>query len=372
MNLYTKAVTGFLTLLSLGTTTPAFAMNANDIKINVDGVWSFVHDPGQIGYTSYKTDGKPASNYYDSYARITMKGKFDENFSFQTRLHSGYYDVGDSLSAGPTKDKNGDLKYESTSTYFDQAFISYRKPDSQFRITAGMQGMYMGQGLVWDATGNFDGISAHYGDWWKHGNTVNIYYGDRKTGESVKAIDVTSWVSPKIQLSAMYVNFTANGNPYYNTPMYYNVPGTKGPIAGIPTITGYNTANDKIFALGTQVKMGPVTLVAEKSHNTKEKKSDLANGYYAEAYTGPTADFTSGLPLEKVGTSVTALTYQDIGKYSVEFPEPSLFQGKKGASITYGQVLAKGLAGDIQLAAMENKDTHKNSKLVKAELAFKF
>ena len=85
---------------------------------------------------------------------------------------------------------------------------------------------------------------------------------------------------------------------------------------------------------------------------------------------------TSGLPLQKPGTSVWSLKYQDIGANSTVAHNLTFIDNVRGFRLTYGHTFRKGLAGDIAWGRYKEKFTKqsKNSwdNIIVGEVSFKF
>ena len=111
-----------------------------------------------------------------------------------------------------------------------------------------------------------------------------------------------------------------------------------------------------------------------------DNTTSARTGWYVEAFTGPTSDMTSGLPLEKVGTEVWSLKYQDIGANAVDSHNTTFFDDAKGWRLDYGKVIRKGISADIAVARMKDKggndyNDKNNGKwktAIVGEIAYKF
>lgn len=360
MNRYIKKTVLLLAVMSLGlTTTPASAA-VTDFRIGVDGVWSYVHDPDQLNYLDGKTvNGGHADRYYNSYTRVKLYGRIDPNFTFTTRIHSGYFCNGDNISTYPSskynsKDRTAYLTDTGNNPFFDQAYFTYRNRKSNFRMKVGMQGAYLGQGMVYDASGKLQGFGLQFGDYRDHTTSYQVYYGNRQGGEAFKAVDVSTWITPKLNLTGTFVGYrgTTRSNKEYN---------------------------NRIYSYGTQYKIDKnLTFAAEKSRNVNGTDgANVDSGYYMQVYTGPTSDFADGLARQKVGTDATVLTYQNIGQYSVVQPIYGMPKGEKGWRIGYGKVIAKGIAASIEYADMQSKPTSpkykpQDAKMTKFQISYCF
>jgi|GEM_PF-3499038 hypothetical protein len=333
------------------------------LKILCDGVISYYNNPDRIDtYGPKLNNGTPADTYWDNYTRLRFDYKIDSHLSFTARLHGGYDAVS---NEAPNTNK--------TNAGWDQAFMLYRDKQSNMSYKVGKQGQYMGQGMVFDSTGNWTGVNIAYGDWTQPTN-IQFCYWDSNSGNPLKAIDISQNVLPNVALSATYLDLRGASS----TTVSYIDPFNTVTVNGIkyPVVSTYQQDNgtwsDKIISLGARAKIHGATVLGERAHNNSSSGPD-STGYYAEVYTGPTNDMTSGLPFEKVGTEVVSLRYQDIGKSSVYAPVPGMYAGFKGWRVNYGRVLTKGVSADIAFSHMQQKNdpTSQNRNLVVGEIAFK-
>ena len=173
--------------------------------------------------------------------------------------------------------KNGNSKQ----AYFDQSYVQFKDKKANTTYLVGKKGAYLGQGMTYNSSGNLTGAQVSFGNWYDP-TCLQLIYGDRDNGDRVLAANFTHDIVKNVQLSALYLDVKSE----YASNKYNNY---------------------HIWSLGTETKLPEVTLVGEYAHNTStdmraaDAVSGARKGWYIEAYTGPTSDMTSGLPLQKVG-----------------------------------------------------------------------
>lgn len=287
-------------------------------------------------------------NYWNSYTRLQLDYFVDKDTKVTARLHSNFDSVGEYA-------KNSNEK----GSYFDQAYVQQKFRKANITGILGKKGAYLGQGMVYNASGNLTGAQVSFGNWYDP-QCLQIVYGDREGGDRVLAFNATKDVVKNWQMSVLYLNV----NSEYKANQYNKF---------------------RIWSVGSKVKTPGVTIVGEYAHNTSDKmrpgddSSAARKGWYVEAYTGPTSDMTSGLPLQKPGTQVWSLKYQDLGKGAQYVHNPTFIDDARGFKLTYGYVIKKGISTDLSIARVKDKgmSTYKdpaNGKWktqVIAELAFK-
>lgn len=336
----------------------ASAEISDNFKLEVNGVISNVMDKDNAGgYTAqdnYKIDpatGKKEykKSYWNNYTRVVMTYFVDKDTKFTARLHSDFDGVAD-------YSKNGNSKQ----AYFDQSYVQFKDKKANTTYLVGKKGAYLGQGMTYNSSGNLTGAQVSFGNWYDP-TCLQLIYGDRDNGDRVLAANFTHDIVKNVQLSALYLDVKSE----YASNKYNNY---------------------HIWSLGTETKLPEVTLVGEYAHNTStdmraaDAVSGARKGWYIEAYTGPTSDMTSGLPLQKVGTQVWSLKYQDLGKGAQYVHNPTFIDDARGWKLTYGRVLKRGLSADISVARMQDKGLStyndpangKWKNQVIAELAYKF
>ena len=336
----------------------ASAEISDNFKLEVNGVISNAMDKDNAGgyaaQDNYKVDpatGKKEykSNYWSNYTRVVMTYFVDKDTKFTARLHSDFDGVADYSS-------NTNSKH----AYFDQSYLQLKDKKANTTYLVGKKGAYLGQGMTYNSSGNLTGAQVSFGNWYDP-TCLQLIYGDRDNGDRVLAAIFTHDIVKDVQLSALYLD-------------------VKSEYAS----SKYNKYH--IWSLGTKAKMPGLTVVGEYAHNTstdmrsEDASSAARKGWYVELYTGPTSDMTSGLPLEKVGTQVWSLKYQDLGKGAQYVHNPTFIDDARGWKLTYGRVLKRGLSADISVARMQDKGLStyhdpangKWKNQVIAELAYKF
>ncbi|WP_196594172.1 hypothetical protein [Pectinatus sottacetonis] len=328
------------------------AMAPKDLKITLDGVESYYSDPDTLNTYAPPSvfKDRKTKNYFDNYTRLGIKYKIDDTNYIVTRIHSGYDEEG---NAAPNTNDNG--------AYFDQAYLKHIDRKNNMTYIIGKTGAYLGQGMVYNSSGNLNGGSITYGAYWKP-TCISAYYGNKNGGQTLKALNIDKEVAPNIRATATYIN--------------YKIPISK--------INNYVT--DNIYDIGINAKLHNVTLVSEYAYNSKTEPvktpymGDKYKGYYVELYTGPTTDMTGEMPLQKIGTQVFSLRYQNIGDYSSISPTVGFYPGYKGWRFDFGRTIAKGISADIAYYRMQKKGPEyntnfvsgKNKNLIVGEIAYKF
>ena len=372
MALLAGATTG---LYTIAPPQEASAEISDKFRMEINGYQQYVVDNDGVGFKYYDSNGKRKSNYWSNQTRLVISYHLDKNVKMQARLHNNYDNVGDFM-----KNQN------DTGAFFDQTFLEIKDPVAKTTYTIGKKGAYMGQGMVYNSTGNLTGVAVQVGDWWAP-NNIAVYYGDRKNGDRIKAVNGHVGLGKKVDFSVLYLDAVKSRS--YFTPYTdvntkgktYHKVGSSRVYDNTRAYTNYALNGEgtyrklHILSYGTKVKFPEVTLVGEYSHNLNGEglDHDTLKGWYAELYTGPTTDMTSGLPLCKPGTNVWSLKYQDIGKNSVYTHNPTFVDDMKGWRLTYGHTFRKGLSTDIAWGHYERKSTgEKNRDIYVAELAYKF
>jgi len=390
----------------------ASAEISDKFRLELNGVYGYRHDPhGILGYAPNDKNGRQKDNYWNNYTRVVLSYNIDKNVSFHTRLHSGYDAYSDYV-------KNTNEK----GTFFDQTYMQLKMPKAAkvpMTLVVGKKGGYMGQGMVFNSTGNLTGGQLSFGNWWEPTNAT-IYYGDRESGDRLMALDADLGIAKNLQLSFLYAydkasasSASTNSNSYIQLTKsdlaklddYYNKRYEKDIKKGMSeeaakkdaadyayqkvdvkngkTSTSYKNRDkyyrNEIISFGMKAKTPGITFQGEYAHNLNGASSNIdaaRKGWYVEAFTGPTSDMTSGLPVCKPGTNVWSVKYQDLGKRATISHNPTFVDDYKGWRITYGHTFKKGLAADISVGRMKDKgsdgyDKGKWSNLVVAEMSFK-
>lgn len=356
----------------------ASAEISDKFRMEVNGYRSYNHDSDCVGYTYVDKNGRHKDNYWSGYTRLVLTYNVDKNTTFRTRLHSDYENVGDFLEAQNT---NG--------AYFDQAYLELKDRPAKMTYTLGKKGAYMGQGMVYNSSGNLTGAAVQLGNWWEP-NNVAIYYGDRKNGDRIKAINASLGVAKDAKISVVYLDATKSTSYTNVIPTTFNTAGKDYDVVeGTSTrvyeagrvydnlrVNGRDTyRRNQILSFGTNIKLPGVTVVGEYARNLSGEIATNNNlkGWYVELYTGPTSDMTSGLPVQKPGTNVWSLKYQDIGTRATYVHNTTFVDGMKGWRLNYGHTFKKGISADIAWGRYQDKATkEKNKDIVVAEVCYKF
>lgn len=155
--------------LMMGATVGAQAIDTNNaeayvsdkFRLEVNGVYSYFHDPAGDYYTKFNTmvvgnkasapndnstikknnknDAKHIQNGWNNYTRVVFRYDVDKNTKFFARLHSGY----DMYADG--------YKYDKNSSYFDQGYFTFKDPVANVTYLIGKRGMTLGQSMVYNA-----------------------------------------------------------------------------------------------------------------------------------------------------------------------------------------------------------------------------
>lgn len=334
----------------------ASAEISDKFRLELNGVLSYFNDTDHnyYGGRNQRVDTTYLTKGWNHYTRLAFSYNIDRDTRAYARVHSGYDAYGDYYN------------YDKNYAYFDQAYIQFNDRKSNLHYILGKRGMTLGQSMVYNATGNQTGIQVTLGNWYDPNNLM-LFWGNRKGGQRVwGAQAVCSPVKP-VSLNLTYLQ---SDSEYYNK---------KTSVAKVE--------KDKFIDAGTKIKLGHnSTLVGEYARNMSgnpsntHKVSGHNQGWFIEYYTGPTNDFGSGLPLQKVGTHVFSVRYQDIGQDGTSVHNNTFYDDRKGIRLDYGYVFKKGMSADLVIGRMKDKGTSSNndpdkgkwSNIVVASLAYKF
>lgn len=370
----------------------ASAEISDKFRLEVNGIFSYCSDNHQLG--GYAPDNVYNSaekeHYWSNYTRLQLQYHQNKNIMYQFRLHSGYETYATGYGKGNTAN-------------FDQSFIQIKDRKANMVYTLGKKGAFLGQGLVHNSTRNLTGVYVSFGNWYDP-TCLQLMGGNKSDGSNFFAANFTHNVIKPWQLSLTYIHHDTR-DKYYGKLTTPNAGGK----AELSDGTKYNyTGQDKyqklhLLSVGSKVTAKAFTVQGEYIHNMSgdvEKGKVFKNGtnynYYAggasknsnkawfvEVFTGPTSDMTSGLPLQKPGTNVWSLKYQDVGANAVDAHNTTFYDDAKGWRLNYGHTFQKGLAADIAVARMKDKggdekndfDNHCNGKwktLVVGTVSYKF
>ena len=394
----------------------ASAEISDKFRLEVNGVMSYVYNKDYLG--GYQKKDKNGSNlssgYWNNYNRIVLNYFLDKNVTLHTRFHSGYDAVGNYYANS------------NTGTYFDQTYIDFKDRKANVTYTLGKMGAVLGQTMLYNSTGNHTGAKISLGNWYDP-QSLQIWYVNKSGGQKMFAVQASKEIFKNFQMTATYMKHkTARGstnNDYERITYNYltasedaadgkykkgdyidyygnkvtkadRVVDPKNPIKSVSsqtTSSGYNVNkyyDIEDWDIGFKAKLPELTIVGEYAKNIAAKDRIYAGvratdrrAFFIEVYTGPTSDMTSGLPLQKPGTSVWSLKYQDIGSNAVGSHNTTFYDDARGWRLNYGHTFKKGLAGDIAIARMQDKGgstaggdpaNGKWKTAVVAELAYKF
>lgn len=320
----------------------ASAEISDKFKLEVNGVTSYYHDTAHNYYGMTRTDNTRQGKGWNNYTRVVFNYYVDKDLSMHARLFSNYDAAGD--FAGNTN---------KTGAYFDQAYLQYHDRKNDLHYILGKKGMTLGQSMVYNSTGNLTGAQVSWGNWYDprcvqltYGDTnpVNTNYKNANSGGGGNRVWSAQWTqatSKATKLNATYLR------------------GEKLTEAGIKNHSSF-------IDFGGKVKMHGWTIVGEWARNQAGRNINGTNlvkrnqdrqAWYAEVYTGPTNDFGSGLPNQKVGTHAFAVRWQDLGADGTYVHNNTFYDDKKGLRLDYGMVVKKGLSVDFVYGRMKDKGT---------------
>ena len=341
--------------LMMGTTAGVQVMTNNasaevsdKFRMELNGVSSYFHDTDKVYYGQTRTDNTGLGKGWNNYTRVQLTYNVDKDVQAVARLHSNYDNAGDFAA-----NKN------TSGAYFDQSYIKYNDRKNNLHYIVGKKGMTLGQSMVYNSTGNLTGVQVSYGNFWDP-TCFQLTYGDAKGGNRVWSAQLTKSTSKATSVNATYVrgeslygkttaSLSSSGNVNYK----YTGPFTR--------------QTDSFIDFGGKVKFHGVTMVGEWSrnqsnYNQKGKYLDKMAGdrqaWFIEFYTGPTNDFGSGLPVQKVGTHAFSVRWQDVGRYGTYVHNNTFYDGKKGLRLDYGVTVKKGLSVDFVYGRMQAKENY--------------
>lgn len=340
--------------LMMGTTAGVQVMTNNasaevsdKFKMELNGVSSFFHDSDKIYYGQTRADNTGLGKGWNNYTRVQLTYNVDKDVQAVARLHSNYDNAGDFAA-----NKN------SYGAYFDQSYIKYNDRKNNLHYIVGKKGMTLGQSMVYNSTGNLTGIQVSYGNFWDP-TCFQLTYGDAKGGNRVWSAQLTHATSKATSLNATYIR----GEKLYSAKTTASL-GSSGSINY--TYSGATYRNhDSFVDFGGKVKFHGLTMVGEWSRNQSHRNQSgyVLTGndgdrqaWFLEFYTGPTNDFGSGLPVQKVGTHAFSVRWQDVGRNGTYVHNNTFYDGKRGIRFDYGVTVKKGLAIDFVYGRMKAKN----------------
>ena len=359
----------------------ASAEISDKFRMELNGVSSYYHDTDKLYYGQTRTDNTGLGKGWNNYTRVQLTYNVDKDVQAVARLHSNYDNAGDFAA-----NKN------TSGAYFDQSFIKYDDRKNNLHYIVGKKGMTLGQSMVYNSTGNLTGVQVSYGNWWEP-TCFQLTYGDAKGGNRVWSAQLTKSTSKATSFNATYVRGetlyqkTSPAKDKKTGELLFNNDGTvKFDYTG-----KVKRETDSFVDFGAKVKFHGVTMVGEWSRNQSnfnqkgkylDKMAGDRQAWFIEFYTGPTNDFGSGLPLQKVGTHAFSVRWQDLGRYGTYVHNNTFYDGKKGLRLDYGVTVKKGLSVDFVYGRMQAKDGVKGngnyvqkgdwSNIFVAALSYKF
>lgn len=334
----------------------ASAEISDKFRMEINGVTGYVMNKNGLGgYAKTDKSGELLNGYWNSYTRLALTYYADKNVTFHGRLHSGYDTLGTNY-ANENADKD---KY--TGAYFDQSWLDFKDKKANVTYSIGKLGAVLGQTMIYNSTGNHTGAKISIGNWYDP-QSLQLWYVNKNSGQKMIAVQASKELAKNFQVTATYLSHktTSNGKSYTEI---------------------------RDWDLGFKAKLPAFTIVGEYAKNFADSdrvyykaRSTDKRAFFVEVYTGPTSDMTSGLPLQKPGTSVWSLKYQDIGSNAVGSHNTTFYDDARGWRLNYGHTFRKGLAGDISIARMQDKGGNASSDpengkwktAVVAEISYKF
>lgn len=352
-------------------TNTASAEISDKFRMEINGVSSYFHDTDKVYYGQNRTDNTRLGKGWNNYTRVQFTYDVDKDVRLVARLHSNYDNAGDFA-----KNTN------ESGAYFDQSYLQYNDKENNLHYIVGKKGMTLGQSMVYNSTGNLTGVQVSYGNFWDP-TCIQLTYGDAKGGNRVMSAQVTQSLSKATSINATYVR----GESIYNNNRYSLNPST-GKVTQGSDSKYISRQTDSFIDFGGKVKFHGVTLVGEWAKNLSDtpqtgyknyKDNASKTGWFLELYTGPTNDFGSGLPVQKVGTHAFSVRYQDIGAHGTYVHNNTFYDDRKGFRFDYGMTIKKGLSVDFVYGRMQKKGTDGNrytkgdwSNIYVAALNYKF
>lgn len=350
MNKQAKLAMGIalMTGVMSGVSGTASAEISDNFRLEVNGVSSYYHDSDKVYYGQTRTDGTGLGKGWNNYTRVVFTYNATKDTKVVARLHSDYDNAGDFAA------NQNQYSGKKSGAYFDQSYLQFDDKKANMHYIVGKKGMTLGQSMVYNSTGNLTGVQVSYGNFWEP-TCFQLTYGDAKGGQRVWSAQLSQQVAKGATMTATYLR---------GESLYQDTYGS------ITTKDNYVKRTDSFIDFGAKVKMPGITVVGEwaknlsglNSHDTawsgKYNTTDAQNrGWFIELYTGPTNDFGSGLPTQKVGTHAFSVRYQNLGKYGSYVHNNTFYSGKEGIRFDYGMVIRKGLAIDFVYGRMKAKDS---------------
>lgn len=355
----------------------ASAEVSDKFRMEINGVIGYDWDSHQLGYGKYDKPAKKTVNrdYWNNYTRLQLNYYQDKNTMFQARLHSGYETI--------VKD-NSNVSANSDA-YFDQAFLQLRDRKANMVYILGKKGAFLGQGLIHNSTGNLTGAQVSFGNWYDP-TCLQLLAGQKKDGSNFFAANFTHNVTKPWQVSLTYIDHDKSWTDAYKFDKDGNKMNTNYQELHLLSVgskvkaKAFTVQGEYVKNFSDKVRNGVGHKVGSHTNTWSSTGSDARRAWYVEVFTGPTSDMTSGLPLQKPGTNVWSLKYQDVGANATDAHNTTFFDDARGWRLNYGHTFKKGLSADIAVMRMQDKgqsdynDNHngKWKNAVVAEIAYKF
>ena len=347
----------------------ASAEISDKFRMEINGVTGYVFNGKQLGGDYQTATAGVGGSYWNTYTRLQLQYHQDKNTMFQARLHSGYDSIVKNVANSNT-----------SGAYFDQAYLQLRDRKANITYILGKKGAYLGQGLIHNSTGNLTGAQVSFGNWYDP-TCLQLMYGNKKDGSNFFAANFTHNIMKPWQLSLTYIDhdkqwtakkYDQDGNEWNSNYQELHLLSVGSKIKA----KEFTVQGEFVKNFSDKVRNG----VYENKKNLSQRQNSTRRAWYIEVFTGPTSDMTSGLPLQKPGTSVWSLKYQDVGANAVDSHNTTFYDDARGWRLNYGHTFKKGLSADIAVARMKDKggndykDNHNGEwkTCVVAEVSYKF
>lgn len=359
----------------------ASAEISDKFRMEINGYCQYSWNPSQLGMSdNSKFDG--TRGYWTNMTRLQLNYYQDKNTMFQARLHSDYDSI---IKNQDVEDKDGKTTRNAKDAYFDQTFLQVKDRKANMVYILGKKGAYLGQGLIHNSTGNITGGQISFGNWYDP-TCLQLIYGNKKDGSNFFSANFTHNITKPWQLSLTYIDHDKKWTGNYKFDEKGNKMNTNYQELHLLSVGSHVKAKtftvqgEYVTNLSDKVRNGVSVKSGTHTNTWSQTQRAARRAWYVEVFTGPTSDMTSGLPLQKPGTNVWSLKYQDVGANAVDSHNPTFFDDAKGWRLNYGHTFKKGLAADIAVARMKDKgqsdfnDNHngKMKNIVMAELSYKF
>ena len=166
----------------------ASAEISDKFRLEVNGLVSYVSNKdGLGGYAKTDKNGNYMHGYWNTYNRVVLKYFADKNLSLNTRLHSGYDNLGDWHAEENTK-----------GAYFDQAYLDFKDKKANVTYSIGKMGVVLGQTMLYNSTGNHTGGKISLGNWYDP-QSLQLWYVNKTGGQKMFAVQATKEIFKNFQ-----------------------------------------------------------------------------------------------------------------------------------------------------------------------------